>query len=678
MTTYRVSADIGGTFTDIVIEPSDGPVYIGKVATTPDNPARGVIDGIRASVPDLSAVEFFVHGTTVGLNAFLERKGERVMLICSAGARDSYTIARGNRQTLYEIGYQKPEQLVPRRDVHEVRGRIAWDGRELEALCAADFEPIIDKARAEGINAIAVCFLHAYAYPEHELQAAEILRAALPEVSVSLSHTVAREWREYERASSTVMNAYVAPVMQRYLHSLQTELAAEQVGATVHIMQSSGGVTTAASASRHPVFTLLSGPVGGTIAGTALAAASGRGNLLCVDMGGTSFDLSLVIDGKANTTLETELEGLPLLMSVVDIQTIGTGGGSIAWLDGDAVRVGPHSAGSQPGPACYGRGGRQPTVTDANLFLGRLGTASLLGGEMKMDLEACQRAVQDLAAAAGIEATAFAEGILAISNAAMADAMRTITVSQGVDPREFTLVAFGGAGPMAAVFLAEELDIDAVMIPRFPGTFSAWGMLKTDLRQDFTQNFYQPAENVEGAEIEAIFARLAGEGSASLAEEGVAAGDISHQRSADMRYKGQEYTINVAIAPGADIAAISADFHRAHERRYGHCNDAAPVEFVNLRLASFGALKKYRDSAAPAPTEAEPALIAQRPAVFAGRRYETPVYARARLAADSCYPGPAIVEEQSATTVVPPGWQLALDAGGNLLLSRHHAEGESS
>ena len=489
MSKYRVSADIGGTFTDIVIEPSDGPVFVGKVATTPDNPARGVINGISDLVPDLADVEFFVHGTTVGLNAFLERKGERVLLVATAGLGDAFTIARGNRHTLYELRYSKPQQLVERRDIHEVRGRLAWDGRELEPLNHADFEPIVEKVRREKINAVAVCLVHSYAYPQHEIEAREILAAALPGVSVSLSHEVAREWREYERASSAVMNAYVAPVVERYLSSLQEELQARDMSATVHIMQSSGGVSTATSARKNPVFTLLSGPVGGTIAGTALSRSSARKNLLCVDMGGTSFDLSLVIDGKANATLETELEGLPLLMSIVDIQTIGTGGGSIAWMDQGAVRVGPQSAGSIPGPACYGRGGTAPTVTDANLFLGRLGARSLLGGDMSLDEQAASTAIESLAGEAGLDATAFAEGILAISNAAMADAMRTITVSQGVDPREFALVAFGGAGPMAAAFLARELDITEVVIPRFPGTFSAWGMLQTDLRTRFHAEF---------------------------------------------------------------------------------------------------------------------------------------------------------------------------------------------
>ena len=477
MTSYRASADIGGTFTDLVVEPSDGPVIVGKVATTPDDPAEGVVEGLAQLVPDVSEVAFFVHGTTVGLNAVLERKGERVLLVTTAGHRDGYTIARGNRRSLYALRYRKPELLVPRRDVHEVRGRLAWDGTVLEPLSKQDFEPLIDKVKAERIRAVAVCFLHAYAYPDQELQAGELLRAALPDVSITLSHQVAREWREHERASSAVMNAYIAPVVQRYLASLEEKLRSRGLVAGVHVMQSNGGVISATAAKRNPVFTLLSGPVGGSMAGTALTGRIGRSNLLCIDMGGTSFDLSLVIDGRANVMRESELDGLPLLMPSVDIHTIGTGGGSIAWLDHGAVRVGPQSAGAVPGPACYGRGGVDPTVTDANLHLGRLGERSLLGGGMTLDAQAAELAISGVAQQLGLTPTQLAEGILAISNAAMADAMRTVTVSQGVDPRAFTLVAFGGAGPMAAAFLADELDIAEVLIPRFPGTLSAWGML---------------------------------------------------------------------------------------------------------------------------------------------------------------------------------------------------------
>lgn len=669
MTSYRVSADIGGTFTDIVIEPSDGPVFVGKVATTPENPAGGVINGIKNLVPNLSDVEFFVHGTTVGLNAFLERKGERVLLVSTAGLGDSYTIARGNRHTLYELRYQKPKQLVARRDIHEVRGRLSWDGVELESLNAADFDPIIAKVKAEGINAVAVCFVHAYAYPKHEVKAREILEAALPGVSISLSHEVAREWREYERTSSTVMNAYVAPVVQRYLSSLQEELQTLGMGATVHIMQSSGGVSTADSARRNPVFTLLSGPVGGTIAGTALSAATDRPNLLCVDMGGTSFDLSLVIGGKANATLETELEGLPLLMSIVDIRTIGTGGGSIAWMEQGAVRVGPQSAGSQPGPACYGRGGTEPTVTDANLFLGRLGAKSLLGGDMSLDSEAAAKAIAKLADKAGMTPVSFAEGVLSISNAAMADAMRTITVSQGVDPREFTLVAFGGAGPMAAVFLAEELDIREVLVPKFPGTFSAWGMLQTDLRHDFTQSFFRAAEDVTVVNLDDVFSSLEGDGRVAILNEGVKEKQISYVRSADMRYVGQEYTINVVMQSDLSIDSAIESFHVAHHTRYGHSSPGAPVEFVNLRVAAFGALNKFGQKAST-ETDAGDPLLGERPAIFSGAEHTTPVLARDRLEVGFSCRGPAIIEEQSATTVVPPGWNVLMEGDGSVLLRR--------
>ena len=670
MASYRVSADIGGTFTDLVIEPSDGPVFVGKVATTPDDPARGVVTGLGALLGDLSGIDFFVHGTTVGLNAFLERKGERVLLLTTAGHRDGYTIARGNRRSLYELRYRKPELLVPRRDVHEIRGRLAWSGEVVEPLCLQDFDPVIEKAKAEGINAIAVCLLHAFAYPDHERQAGATLRAALPGVSVSLSHEVAREWREYERASSAVMNAYIAPVVQRYLTSLQAELSTRGVNVPVHVMQSNGGVISAATARRNPVLTLLSGPVGGTIAGTDLARQTGRANLLCIDMGGTSFDLSLVVDGLANTTRESELDGLPLLMSSVDIRTIGTGGGSIAWLEQGAVRVGPQSAGSIPGPACYGHGGTEPTVTDANLYLARLGERSLLGGDMPLDGAACERAIERVAKEAGLAPLAFAEGILAISNAAMADAMRTITVSQGVDPRVFALVAFGGAGPMAAAFLADELDIPSVLVPRFPGTFSAWGMLQTDLRQDFTRSFFHPAGSVAVADLDAIYRDLEREGKGAMAEEGVRSESLSYLRSTDMRYVGQEYAISVPVADPLDLGALVDDFHSAYRRRYGHSSPAADVEFVNLRVAALGALRQYDRADAARERNSEPAVRGERPAVFDGRRHPTHVMQRDRLSPSYRSDGPVIIEEQSATTVVPPGWSVSLDRHGNLYLSK--------
>ena len=673
MTRYRVSADIGGTFTDLVVEPSDAAVFVDKVPTTPYNPAQGVVEAVRRRIPDPSDIEFFVHGTTVGINAFLERKGERVLLITTQGHRDGYTIARGNRQALYELRYRKPKLLVPRRDVHEIRGRIAWDGRVIEPLNERDFDSIIDKAKSEAINAIAVCFLHAHTFPEHELEARRILNATLPGVSVSLSHEVAKEWREYERASSAVMNAYVAPVVRRYLTSLEQQFTSMGMSAPVHVMQSNGGVISADTARKNPIFTLLSGPVGGTIAGTALAARGGRQNLLCVDMGGTSFDLSLVINGSASKTLEAELEGLPLLMSIVDVQTIGTGGGSIAWLDNGAMRVGPQSAGSIPGPACYGRGGAEPTVTDANLYLERLGEKSLLGGEMALDKAAAERAIERVASDAGLSREAFAEGILAISNAAMADAMRTITVSQGVDPRDFTLVAFGGAGPMAACFLAEELEIGEVLVPCFPGTFSAWGMLQTDLRRDLTRSFYRPAHAVTVKELEAGYEALIDEGRVAIAREGVERGDMSHRRSADMRYIGQEYTINARVRTPIDLGEVIESFHTAHQSRYGHSSPSAPVEFVNLRIAALGMLKKYTQAVELPASDGHDAIAGERQTVFNATPHATRILLRPRLPASFQAEGPVIVEERSATTVVPPGWNVTVDPQGNLLLQRSQA-----
>ena len=670
MTSYRISADIGGTFTDLVVEPSGGAVFVGKVATTPDDPARGVVQGLVELLGDLSGVSFFVHGTTVGLNAFLERKGKRVLLLTTAGHRDGYTIARGNRRALYELRYRKPEPLVPRRDVHEIRGRLSWNGEVVERLHEQDFDTVIDKVKAEGMRAVAVCFLHAFAFPEHEIQAGRILRAALPGVSVSLSHEVAREWREYERASSAVMNAYISPVVQRYLESLEAELASRGMAATVHVMQSNGGIISASAARRNPVFTLLSGPVGGTIAGTSLAARLSRQNLLCIDMGGTSFDLSLVIDGMANTTRESELDGLPLLMSSIDIQTIGTGGGSVAWLENGAVRVGPHSAGAFPGPACYGRGGTDPTVTDANLYLNRLGERSLLGGDMALDRSPCNQAIDRVARQAGLEPLVFAEGILAISNAAMADAMRTITVSQGVDPRKFTLVAFGGAGPMVAAYLADELEISNVLIPRFPGTFSAWGMLQTDLRQDFSRSFFHPARCVDEPALAAVYSGLEVEGASALARDGVDSKNLAYQKSADMRYVGQEYTINVPVSEPLALDVMIDSFHAAYQRRYGHSSPLADVEFVILRVAALGALARHHEPHLRDATSETAAAPGERQAIFQGVPYATPVLSRDRLPASFQCNGPVIVEEQSATTVVPPGWRLALDGNANLLLHK--------
>ncbi|TET29398.1 MAG: hydantoinase/oxoprolinase family protein [Anaerolineales bacterium] len=673
MTKYRVSADIGGTFTDFVVAEEDtGEVFTGKVPSTPKNAALAVIDGLKDLIPNPPDIGFMVHGTTVGLNTFLERKGARVLLITTAGLRDSYSIARGDRKELYALQYRKPERLVPRRDVHEVRERLKWDGTILEALHEEDLEPIIKKVKDEDIKAVAVCFIHSYAYPQHELRAREILSEVLPDVSITLSHEIAREWREYERASSAVMNAYIAPVVERYLVSLGEQMRGMGVEATLHVMQSSGGIMTVEAARRQPVYILLSGPVGGTIGGMALSKAMHRPNLLCVDMGGTSFDMSLIVNGQPNITSETELEGLPMLMSIVDIHTIGAGGGSLAWLEAGALRVGPQSAGADPGPVCYDRGGTQPTVTDANLFLKRLGAQTLLSGRMMLNEEATAKAIHTMAPQVGLDDVAFAEGMLSIINAKMADAMRTITVEQGIDPREYSLVAFGGAGPMHAVWLAEELEIGEVIVPWTPGTFSAWGMLQTDMRHDLTLNFYHPLAGMDSKEIEGIYEQLKEEGVAALKEEGVPPEDMYFERSTDMRYVGQEYSVNVRVGDKVDLEEIDASFHNMHAARYGHSTPSAPVEFVNLRLAALGHLVES-DGRFEIPKEDGDPVTETREAVFDGKAYKTPVLWRYRVEKESKFSGPLIIEEESATTIVPPGYQARVDDLGNILITVEQA-----
>jgi N-methylhydantoinase A len=667
---YRVAADIGGTFTDlVVVDEEAGHTTSGKVLSTPTNPAEGVLAGLAQVVDDASTVDFFVHGTTVGLNAFLERKGTRVLLLMTRGLRDAYSIARHDRKKLYALRYRKPERLVPRRDVLEVTERMRWDGSVETPLDEANLRPIVEKVASEGVEAVAVCLIHSFVNPAHELQTREILRRECPGLSVTLSHEIAREWREYERASTAVLNAYIAPRVEGYLTALEGELERLRVPSTLYVMQSNGGITTSHAARAQPVQTLLSGPVGGSIGGAALSRATGRPNLLCIDMGGTSFDLSLVVAGQPTVSTETELEGLPVMMPLVDIHTIGAGGGSLAWLEAGGLRVGPQSAGADPGPACYGGGGTEPTVTDANLLLGRLDPGYFLGGRMRLDQDAARRALSSIASQIGLDDSAFAEGMLAIINAKMADAMRTITVEQGIDPREFSLVAFGGAGPMHAVWLAEELDIAEVVVPWSPGTFSAWGMLQTDIRHDVVRSFYRPLASLDPTALAEGFRTLEDEGAAMLGAEGVDAGARYFVCSTDMRYVGQEYSVSVSVGEEIRNDEIGRAFHDAHHTRYGHSTPDAPVEFVNLRVAAMG---RVGIAAAPfrAPEDAADPLIDRRPVVFDGGPHDTAVLHRDRLLPGTRWDGPAVIVEESATTVVPPAHAAAVDELGNLLITR--------
>lgn len=670
MTHYKVAVDIGGTFTDfIVADEEKHEIGSGKVPTTPEDCSIGVLCGLKQFIPSVEDIDFIVHGTTVGLNTFLERKGNRVLLITTAGFRDSYVIARGDRKELYTLRYHKPERLVPRRDVHGVRERITWDGNVIEELHPEDFEAIIEKIKSNDIVSVAVCFLHSYVNPTHELKALKILKDAIPDLSVTLSHQVAREWREYERASTAVMNAYIAPAVEKYLTSLDKEIDTLKIPASMHVMQSNGGIITSGSAAKLPIRTLLSGPVGGTIGGKSISKTLGRPNLICVDMGGTSFDVSIISNGEPIVRSETELEGIPLLLPVIAIHTIGAGGGSIAWLEGDALRVGPQSAGADPGPACYGKGGTEPTITDANLYLNRINPRNFMSGKMVLDVDLSAQALSKIASQLNIDPNMLAEGMINIVNSKMADAIRTITVEHGIDPRNFSLVAYGGAGPMHAVWLSKELEIPEVIIPWYPGAFSAWGMLQTDIRQDLVHNFYVGVSSTTLENIKAEFGLLEKEGEKLLLEEGIEPSEMSFLWFADMRYVGQEHSILVSFNRTDTLAQMTEAFHRTHYSQYGHSTPEDPAEFVNLRVAAYGKTSGVDSRYSTGFQKDIDPIIEYRDVIFEGVPVSTKILDRNLMYPGAVYQSPLVVEEPTATTVVPPGHKLTLGKFGDILIT---------
>ncbi|HUB04265.1 MAG TPA: hydantoinase/oxoprolinase family protein [Solirubrobacteraceae bacterium] len=676
MSRFRVAMDIGGTFTDLVAYDEDtGRYTAGKSATTPADLTEGVLSALTAIEAEPSDCSFAVHGTTQGLNAFLQRRGERVLLLATKGAGDVYHIARGNRTRLYDIHFRKPTPLVPRADIVEIGGRLDYAGNELEPLDTQAIKQAAHRAKQEGFGAVAVAFLFAYLNPDHELKAEEILKEELTEstATISLSHRIAREWREYERTSSTVVDAYTSPVVRRYLDRLEDRLKDAGVSVPLHVMQSSGGIVTAQTARQASLQTLLSGPVGGTLGGVALARLLGRQNLICIDMGGTSFDVSLVVDGQPDVSTEASLEGFPLLMPVVNIHTIGAGGGSIAYAEAGGLRVGPESAGADPGPACYGLGGTQPTVTDANLVLGRVEPDSFAGGRMSLDVNAAHNAINELAQELSLDTQVMAEGICDVINAKMAQAIRTLTVEKGIEPRDFALVAFGGAGPMHAPFLAQELDVGEVLVPRFPGAFSAWGMLEAEIRQDFARAYYTPLADLDAQALATALETQEREALAALAEEGVPTDSARVEHMLDVRYIGQEYTLTIPLEGAAEPAgdgfarAISERFDQAHDTRFGHANPGAPIEFVTARSTGLGDLSRAEAERLRGGANGGPPT-AKRSIVFGRSEREAEVVEREHLRPGGVLEGPAVIIEATATTVVPPACTARIDDFGTIVI----------
>lgn len=677
MTRYRLGIDIGGTFTDLVLyDKKEAKYQTEKILTTPRNLSDGVLAGMKNLVDDFGEIDYFVHGTTAGLNAFLERKGSNVALLVTEGFRDIYEIGRANRPDMYSITYRKPEPLIKRRNVFEVRERVLADGTVETNLDFNHLDQVVNDIIEKGFNSVSVSLLHAYKNPENEAKVKEFIKQKAPHISVSLSHEIAREWREYERTSTTVINAYVAPIVENYLASLEERTGQEGLEGDLYIMQSNGGVMTSGVAKKMPIQTLMSGPVGGAIGSISLGKLTDYKNLICVDMGGTSFDVSLVIDGEPDVTSETSLEEFPILTPMVNIHTIGAGGGSIAWIEGGGLRVGPKSAGADPGPACYGNGGTQATVTDANLVLGRLDEEGFLGGNMKLDRDAAYEAVKKIADQLGLGVFETAEGICDIANAKMADAIRTLTVSKGIDPRDFALVAFGGAGPMHAVLIADLLGIKKILVPTVAGTFSAWGMLQTDIRHDAVRTFVSVLDRSDKKTMSDLYSEMEQETINILAQQKVKKEDMSFQRTIDIRYVGQEYTVNVPLNVDINdhqaMAQLADLFHEMHGKIYGHSNPDGIIEAVNLRITGYGKLEKEndRESDTTSKTDTDIVIRKNKQVIWNGQGKNTPVLTTAHLQYGHEFFGPVIVEDPRTTTVIPGGYRIEVDRLGNLEITK--------
>jgi N-methylhydantoinase A len=678
---YRLGVDVGGTFTDLaLLDEGSGRLVVGKVPSVPRDPSEGILAGIarilkEAGVPP-AAIGYLAHGTTVATNTLLERKGARTGLLTTRGFRDLLEIARQRRPSLYDLHAAKPAPLVPPARRLEVPERVMADGRVRTPLEPADVDQALDALAADGVEALAICFLYSFLRPEHEQAALARARARLPGVFVSASHEVLPEFREYERLSTTVANAYLGPVMTRYIEAFRRRVQALGIRPAPYINQSNGGTIGIDEAARAPVRTVLSGPSAGVAGAAWLAARRDVPSLVTFDMGGTSTDVSLVRGGVPALAFGLEIAGIPIRGPALDIVTIGAGGGSVAWRDsGGALMVGPVSAGADPGPACYGRGGRAATVTDANLVLGRLSPKGLLGGEMGLDLDRARDAIHALGESLGLSVTDAARGIVRVVNANMARALRLVTVQRGVDPSGLALLPFGGAGPLHAGALARELGIPTILVPPAPGILCALGLLVEDLRVDRVRTWVGRLEAAALGLLERGFQELEAEAAGWLDREAVPPARRRLSRWLDLRYEGQNYELLVAApvpleADGA-LAALRARFLGQHEENYGFAAPDEPIQVVNLRLAARGLPAGLEPARlAPGGRDAGAALVTRRTVDFAeaGAPLACPVYDRARLRAGHCFAGPAVVEQFDSTTLVHPGQEALVDEHGLLVL----------
>jgi N-methylhydantoinase A len=676
--TLSVAVDIGGTFTDLVaFDERTGRVLQAKSLTTPRELSQGVWDCLGKAGITPSAAQNLVHGSTVAINIAIEQKGARTALVVTKGTRDVYKIGRQNRPDAYDFAFKRPVPLTPRSLIFELGERLAASGKVISALDPSEVEAIAAQIRASGVTALAVCFLHAYANPAHEIEAGRILRRALPGVYVSLSHEIVREYREYERTSTTVMNAYIGPKSSEYVGRMQARLAEDGFDGRFLIMQSSGGVMSPDQAKKLPVAMMESGPVGGVIAAAEIGRRLGMANVITFDMGGTTAKTSLIQDGTISIAhgyhVGGHSSGHPVMFPVVDIVEVGAGGGSIAWIDEvGALKLGPQSASSDPGPICYGRGGTEPTVTDANVVLGRIGARSFLGGEMPLDEAAARDGIESKLKKLNLDVMTAAHGIIRIAVAKMALAVRGVSVQRGFDPRDFALVAMGGGGPPHAIEIARDLAIPKVVIPNLPAHFSALGMLMSDVRHDFVRTHYRILMDADAAETRAIYAELADIGTRALDQAGVEPTARSVEYFMDLRYVGQEFHLQIPVTADevarGEMAAIRRRFDETHQHRFDHAAPNEPVELVNLRLTARGARPKITVPKLAGTRKGAQTGMRRIVLDDPGRPVDCPIYQRELLGPGTTLPGPCAIEEFGSTTIVFAGDRVNVAETGEIIV----------
>jgi N-methylhydantoinase A len=665
----RIGVEIGGTFTDLVLRDEAGELQTFKLPTTPATPATGAIQAVLSTSVDIGVVEEIVHGSTIATNGVIERTGARVGLLVTRGFGDLLELQRQARTNVFDLKYAKPHPLVPRVDVRDVDERVKSDGEVLKRPEGREIQRSVHELLASGVTSIAVCLLHSYAYPEHELLVRRAIQERWPTLPVTLSHEVAPIYREYERASTAVLSSYVMPIVDQYLGHLDEGLEGIGFTGNLFMMQSNGGVLPASLLRRHAVRTLLSGPAAGVRAAGQLSANAGVRNAISFDMGGTSTDVCLIRDGRAEISVENEIDNLPIHIPMIDLVTVGAGGGSIASVDARGVlQVGPRSAGATPGPASYGRGGSAATVTDANVVLGLIRPRKFLGGRMALDADAARRACGALGAQLGLDALGAARAMVRVVNATMEGALRVVSTERGVDPRDFWLISYGGAGGQHAAKLAEQLDLQGVIIPRHPGLFSAYGLLVADLQLDWGHAFLRPLDIAALQDLEEAIARLMARATAELTGANIDTAGMTTTVSLDMRYPGQAFEIGVPL-PAAipDAAELAGLFHASHLRRYGHAAPEEIPEIVTIRLSA--SIPRDESTSVVTPNRG-PMQVDYDLVDIDGEAARVPFIDWDTLAPGDQIAGPAILEEESSAVWLPPGWELRCQVDLSVRLER--------